>query len=122
MGKNNMQNVIIISFIYLLLSVSGMFFIKLGHMSKTLFYIPLINISISAQLLLGVLLYAFGFLVFVFFVSRFSISKIIPIVSGIYCCFTVIIGIAYFGEKITLGQLIGMVMVIIGTVMVGIFK
>ena len=113
---------ILICILYLFFTLMGMSLIKAGYDSPALFQIPLINVGVSVRLLIGIIFYGLSFLTFVLFVSRLKISVAIPVVSGIYCVFTVIVGYYFFHERITAGQIVGIAMVIIGTVLVGIFK
>ncbi len=111
---------IVICTIYLFFSLTGMSLIKAGYDSPALFQIPIINMGVSIKLLIGIVFYGLSFLTFVFFVSRLKISVAIPVVSGIYCCLTVLVGYFLFNEKITVGQLFGIALVILGTVVIGI--
>lgn len=119
---NNMTSIIIICTLYLLLAVTGMTLIKIGHGSENLFSISAINISISACSLLGVLFYGLSFLIFVFYISKLNIGIIIPVISGLNCVAIAIIGYKFFKESITTGQFVGISLIIIGTVLVGVFK
>lgn len=110
-----------ISILYLVLSLVGMTLIKLGHADLRGITIPFLGV-ISTKLILGVVLYGLAFLVFTFFISKLEISVAIPIVSGIYCAFTVIIGMLIFGEKTTIGQIVGIFFVVTGIVLIGLYN
>ncbi len=113
--------IFIICTIYLAFALSGMTMIKLGHDSLGGIKIPLLGM-ISMKMLLGIVLYGLGFLVFVFFVSRLKVSVVVPVVSGIYSGVVAIIGVAIFHEKLTFGQVVGIILVVLGTIVLGIFK
>lgn len=117
-----MGKTLVICVIYLALSLVGMTLIKYGHQVKSNLVIPVLNINISWPLIFGMLFYGCSFLVFVFFVSTLKISIVMPIVSGVAGVLTVLIGCCIFSEKISVGQLIGITLVLTGTMIIGIFK
>lgn len=59
---------------------------------------------------------------FTFYVSRLSIGIVLPILSGFASVIMVIIGYMIFKERITTGQFAGIALIVVGTVLVGIFK
>ena len=111
----------LICFLYLFSALSGMTLIKLGHESVSGLKIPLLGFM-SFKVIIGMFLYATSFLIFVFFISKMKISVVVPIVSGLYCIFVMAIGILIFKEKITVWQMIGVVLISLGTVIVGVLK
>ncbi len=117
-----MNKALIICTIYLALALAGMIFIKMGHSDPPLFTIPVINIGVSSKLLLGAILYGLSFMVFTLFVSNLKISTTIPVVSAIYCILVACAGVVVFKESISVGQVIGIAIVIIGTVIIGVCK
>lgn len=116
-----MIKTVVICIIYLLLAVSGMTFIKMGHLSPPFFSLKYLDISLSVKTIMGIFLYVCSYLVFVFYVSRLQISKIIPIISGLSTCLTVMIGLLIFKENISLIQYVGIALIIAGTMLVGAF-
>lgn len=113
--------ILLVSTVYLAFALSGMTMIKMGHDSVNGIKIPLIGM-ISIKTMIGIILYGLGFLVFVFFVSKLKVSVVIPVVSGIYSGVVAVIGVLVFREKLTIGQIIGIVLVVLGTIVVGVFK
>ena len=120
-GKN-MISTIMICALYLLLAATGMILIKSGHNAGGILTIPLINIVLSARIIVGILFYGLSFLVFTFYVSKLSIGLVIPILSGLNSVIMVFIGCIIFEEYITTGQYVGIALIVVGTVLVGIFK
>ena len=119
---HNMTSTVLICAVYLLLSLAGVTFLKSGHSTEALFTIPLVGVSVSVRTIIGILFYGLSFLVFTFYVSRLNIGIVIPMVSGLFCCAIVAIGYLYFDEHISAGQFVGIALVILGTIIVGVFK
>ena len=119
---SKMTSTVIICAVYLLLSLAGVTLIKSGQGAESFFEIPRIGVSLSVRTVIGILFYGLSFLVFVFFVSKLSIGIVIPVVSGLFCCAITVIGYFVFSEHISVGQLTGITLIIIGTFIVGAVK
>ena len=117
-----MIKTIMICLAYIAVALSGMTLIKAGYNSAPLLNVPFIGAGISLKTLCGILLYGISFLIFVFFVSRLKVSIIIPIVSGLHCALTVVVGMLVFHEQVSRGQIIGIAFIVAGTVMIGILE
>ena len=118
-----MIKTIIICVLYIAFTLAGMTTLKYANNSlDAMKGIVIAGIKITPLLVLGVILYATSFLIFVFFVSRLKVSIAIPLVSGIYCALTVVIGMMLFGEQVRSIQLWGVALVIIGSILVGLGK
>lgn len=123
MGKGCKMLVSIVTCtLYVLFAVAGMAFIKSGHTTESICTIPVLDVSVSMQTLLGILLYGLSFVLFVFYVSKLNIGIIVPVLSGLTCIATVAVGYMIFKENITPGQFVGIAIIIIGTVLVGVFR
>jgi small multidrug resistance pump len=120
-GKT-MTSIILVCALYLLLAAVGMVLIKSGHSAKSILTIPYLNVSLSVRIILGILFYGMSFLVFTFYISRLNIGIAIPLLSGFGSVIMVIIGYLLFKEHITTGQFAGIGLIVVGTVLVGIFK
>ena len=97
-----MIKAVVICSIYILLTLVGMSLIKYANQTYFKNSIMVFGISVSPILILGFFLYGLSFLTFTLFVSRLQISIAIPVVSGIYCGLTVIVGHFVFNETISL--------------------
>ena len=113
---------IIICGLYLFLAIMGMTLIKSGHEMDSLFSIPFINASLSVRTIIGIVFYGLSFLVFTFYVSKLNIGIVVPTISGLNSVAVAIIGYMVFKENITPGQIVGIALIILGTVFVGVFK
>lgn len=117
-----MLSMILICVIYIITALTGMMLIKAGYSAVPLFHIPLLGVGISFRTILGILLYGVSFLIYVLFVTRLKISIAIPVVSGIYCALTVVVGMFFFHEEVSFGQIIGISLILAGTVLVGLMS
>lgn len=104
--------------IYIITSNIGILFIKLGS-SSTLFQYSdgLINLTVNYRLLIGLLCYIASFLMYIFILSKFNLSYIIPIITGVSYILT--LSLSYFVLHETIGstQLIGIAFVLVGVVL-----
>ena len=112
---------IFLCLLYVFLALVGMTFIKLGgqefpngiHSIKDVFNI---------KIMLGMLFYGMSFLLYTLVLSQMQISVMIPIVAAINTCGMVLIGLTIFNETLSLGQMVGIAIVIIGVLIIGIFS
>ncbi len=119
---NKTASTVVVCAVYLLLSLAGVTFIKSGHNTESILEIPGIGLSLSLRTVIGIIFYGLSFLVFVFWVSKLNIGIVIPVVSGLFCCAVTAIGYFVFKENISIGQLAGISLIIIGTFIVGAVK
>lgn len=113
---------VLICILYILCAVIGFTLIKIGGHDVPFMKVPIINIALSLRLCLGILIYGISFLIFTFFISRMTISIAIPVVSGVYMAITTYLGVWIFKEVLSIGQTVGITLIIVGTILVGIFK
>lgn len=110
----------ILCLLYILFSVSGMALIKSGgRIKNSLFVIPYVHVTISWVSLLGILSYGISFLLFILVISKLNISLALPVLAAIVSCLTVFIGLVFFQETVAKGQIIGLILIILGTAIVG---
>jgi drug/metabolite transporter (DMT)-like permease len=118
--KNSMIDIIIL-IVYLLIAQVGVLLIKLGS-SKT--HIALASKTIILNLTLntiaGLAFYAISFILFIIIISRFNLSYVAPIINGSNYVLTMLIALIILREKISLIQLIGACIILIGIFMVNI--
>lgn len=117
-----MLKTILICVIYILTTLTGMTLIKSGYSCDPLFQVPVVGVGISLRTLLGILLYGVSFLIYTLFLTRLKVSIAIPVVSGLYCALTVVVGMLLFNENISKGQIIGISLIVIGTILVGVLE
>lgn len=114
---------IIMILVYLVCTILGLTFMKLGGNTGTL------NIKSNELLLsmniisfIGFVCYIFSFFIFTRIVTKFELSYIMPILTGIVQVITLIVAGIVFKEKFTIQSIIGASMVIVGIVVMNFSK
>jgi len=112
---------VVLVVIYLILTVCGLIFMKLGGNPGTL-AIKDNNIAMSMNLISGIgfLCYICSFLLFTRIVVMFDLSYIFPLCMGIVQIATLIAAYFVFKENISLQGLIGVSLIIIGIVVMNV--
>lgn len=108
--------------VYVLLSVAGVTCFKLGSteslnvtVSNTYF-----SIRISWLSILGLMLYAISFLIYMGLISKSYLSYLLPIITGMVYILTLLAAVVIFKEKLQFGQIVGSVLILIGVVLMNI--
>lgn len=114
-----MTNSILVA-IYIILAVCGSTFIKLGANPKagSFMTLPFVQTSLSYTSLVGVVFYGLSFLLYLVLLSRFDLSFITPIVTGIIYILLMVSAVFVFGEQFTLIKTIGCILVLLGVTMI----
>lgn len=108
---------IVLIIIYLLLSMSGLIFMKLGGNTGSFSTINGdINFAINKISLLGFICYIGSFLLYTKMVVIFDLSYITPICTGIVQVLTLIASKVIFKENITTQGILGASIIIIGLI------
>jgi drug/metabolite transporter (DMT)-like permease len=121
--KNERQSMgkILIVVAYVFFCYLGIVLIKLGSdqsMIKLAKHILLLNLSV--QTILGLIAYIISFLLYISLISKFNLSFIMPIITGIgYIC-TVAISVIVLKEHINKYQLIGIAVITLGIIFMNI--
>lgn len=111
----------ILVLIYLILTVSGLIFMKLGGNPGTV-AIKDGNISMVMNLIsgLGFICYIGSFLLFTRIVVMFDLSYILPLVTGIVQVLVLLASYYIFKENISITGIIGACLIIIGIVIMNV--
>ena len=105
----------ILCVIYVIFSVSGLTFIKIGSRQETYNHIvPLFDISVSIWSLVGIICYGISFFLYLALISKFDLGIIIPLLGGIINIFILVIAYTILKERITLNMVIGAIIIITG--------
>lgn len=106
----------IICSIYVIFSLLGLTFMKLGSTNESLtsYIIPIINMKITVLSFMGYLFYICSFCLYTFLITKFDLSVIIPVLGGIVNILIIVIAYIVFHEKIPVKSLIGIALIIIG--------
>lgn len=102
--------------IYLLLSSAGLILFKLGVNNNPIISSSqgFLNLKIGYLSLSGVVCYGCSFLLYLGLVSKYNLSYIIPITTGIMQIIILLASSIIFKETITFTQIIGVILVVIG--------
>ncbi len=103
--------------IYIICSVAGVIFMKYGGTSNVTSYFVM-GIKLNVFSLAGIFLYGIGFLLWMYLVQKFDLSKIVPFVMAIYNTMIVLLSVLIFGEKLSFINCIGIAAIIIGVVII----
>lgn len=119
----NMFNYILIA-IYLILSVSGLVLFKLGCEKDFLISVStgIFSLKISLLSILGLGCYVCSFLMFMFLISKFDMTYIVPIGTGMTQVLTFIMAVLVFKESITLAKISGTALILIGVAIINFKK
>lgn len=111
---------IILIIIYMILSAGGLILFKLGSsnsidvsLTKGMF-----NMRISYMSILGIFSYGISFLLYMGLVTKYNLSYIVPITSGIIQVLILLASAFIFRETISNLNIVGAILVIIGVVLI----
>lgn len=110
--------------IYLLFSVSGLTFMKLGAINTRLpsIKIPIVGMQLNAVSILGYMCYICSFLLYTVIISKFNLGMIVPLLSGIVNILVFVVALIIFKESATLYSVIGMILISLGIILMNIKK
>ena len=113
----------ILCVVFLIFSLSGMTFMKLGSMAENMraILVPVVNLRITPLSLVGYLCYGISFLMYTVIITKFDLGYISPILTGISNIGILLIAFFVFKEHFTMSSAIGAVLIIAG-VMIMNFK
>lgn len=106
--------------IYLLFSASGLILFKLGASSSAAFSFSqgMLNFKIGYLAILGVLCYGCSFLMYLGLVSKYNLSYIVPVTTGIMYIIILMASIFVFKETVSLTQIFGAMFIIAGVTLI----
>lgn len=121
--KIQMMNVILIA-VYICLTVTGVVLFKLGTQKEFIVSISagVFNLKMSLLSIVGLLCYLCSFLMYMFLISQFDISYIVPVTTGIVQVATFVLAILIFKECVTVPKVVATVLILIGVVLMNIKK
>lgn len=106
--------------LYVLISASGLILLKIGANHEFMVNISKegLGISVNWQILLGMLFYVCSFLVSLMAMKKINLSIFYPISSGLGYVVICLTSYLVLKETISLKQLVGMVIILIGVVVI----
>jgi len=106
--------------LYVCLTTGGLFFMKSGGDSLSLAFKNGITFKIGYVTTLGFLLYICSFLLWQKLLATYDLTYIVPITTGIVQIIVMLFGYFFFKENISIMNLAGIVLVIIGIILISI--
>ena len=102
--------------LYVVFAVTGSSLLKFGagESAKKLFVLPLVNMSVSIQTIIGFFAYGISFLLYTILLSKFDLSFISPITVGIVYVALMITAFVFFKEPLTIYKIIGSSLILLG--------
>lgn len=104
--------------IYLVLTVSGLTLVKLGSDGS-----PLLSKSgdkliwnIGPVVFLGLIAYGMSFLLFMWLVSQYQLSILIPLTTALVQLMIFVIAVTVFKEQLTLIKIVALALIVVGVV------
>lgn len=111
----------IVIIIYAFLGSVGMYLIKLGAETTELSKVnSVLNFNVSLQTIAGFICYVASFLVYMYLISKYNLSYIIPLATAFLYIFILIISIFILKEPFTLIKGIGFFLILIGVILLNI--
>lgn len=107
---------------YVILTSGGLIAIKLGsESSQYLWHLTgKVSIPINPYMILGVFLYALSFLIYIFLISKFELSYIIPLVTALVYIIIFLAAFLLFKESFTSYKLTAIILIVIGLILLNI--
>ena len=109
---------------YFLSSCSGQILMKYGSMVKDgfVFKVPVVDASFSLYSLLGFGFYGFSFLLFTILISRHDLTFLNPFSIGVTSILIFSSAVIFFGESLTFAKVLGLSLILIGVLVINVFK
>ena len=121
-GKTNMM-LYVLFVLYIVCSALGLLLIKAGGQDLSLgVQQGVFHLNINLKMLLGMVFYVCSFLLFTFIVPKFDLTYIYPVAAGILYVVITVVGILFLKEKLTMWQVAGLVLILLGVVAINIKK
>lgn len=113
---------IVLTFIYILFTTTGLLLMKLGGDTLKLTIKPIFNFSMNYTTLFGFVCYIISFLLWQKLLVSFDLSYIVPIATGIVQVIVLLMGIIVFKEQTNIIGILGSIMIIVGIVLLALGK
>lgn len=122
-GAHKMINIILIV-VYIILTIAGVVLFKLGTQKDFLVSIAtgVFTLKISLMSIIGLVCYLCSFLMYMFLISKFDLTYIVPVTTGIVQVATFVLAIMIFKESITVSKVVATGLILIGVILLNIKK
>ena len=122
-GAHKMINIILI-LVYIILTIAGVVLFKLGTQKDFLVSIAtgVFTLKISLMSIIGLVCYLCSFLMYMFLISKFDLTYIVPVTTGIVQVATFVLAIIIFKESVTVSKVVATGLILIGVILLNIKK
>lgn len=122
-GAHKMINIILIV-VYIILTIAGVVLFKLGTQKDFLVSIAtgVFTLKISLMSIIGLVCYLCSFLMYMFLISKFDLTYIVPVTTGIVQVATFVLAIMIFKEIVTVSKVVATGLILIGVILLNIKK
>lgn len=120
---HKMINIILIA-VYIILTIGGVVLFKLGTQKDFLVSIAtgIFTLKISLISIIGLVCYLCSFLMYMFLISKFDLTYIVPVTTGIVQVATFVLAIIIFKESVTVSKVVATGLILIGVILLNIKK
>lgn len=118
-----MINIILIA-VYIILTIGGVVLFKLGTQKDFLVSIAtgVFTFKISLLSIIGLVCYLCSFFMYMFLISKFDLTYIVPVTTGIVQVATFVLAIIIFKESVTVSKVVATGLILIGVILLNIKK
>lgn len=122
-GAHKMINIILIV-VYIILTIAGVVLFKLGTQKDFLVSIAtgVFTLKISLMSIIGLVCYLCSFLMYMFLISKFDLTYIVPVTTGIVQVATFVLAIMIFKESVTVSKVVATGLILMGVILLNIKK
>lgn len=122
-GAHKMINIILIV-VYIILTIAGVVLFKLGTQKDFLVSIAtgVFTLKISLMSIIGLVCYLCSFFMYMFLISKFDLTYIVPVTTGIVQVATFVLAIMIFKESVTVSKVVATGLILIGVILLNIKK
>ena len=122
-GAHKMINNILI-LVYIILTIAGVVLFKLGTQKDFLVSIAtgVFTLKISLMSIIGLVCYLCSFLMYMFLISKFDLTYIVPVTTGIVQVATFVLAIMIFKESVAVSKVVATGLILIGVILLNIKK
>lgn len=122
-GAHKMINIILIV-VYIILTIAGVVLFKLGTQKDFLVSIAtgVFTLKISLMSIIGLVCYLCSFLMYMFLISKFDLTYIVPVTTGVVQVATFVLAIMIFKESVTISKVVATGLILMGVILLNIKK
>lgn len=103
---------------YIVLTVSGVLLMRCGATYDKVASLMILGYKINVITILGILCYGFSFMLWIYLLQKYEISKILPFTVGISNVITILGACFLLGESISILKGIGVAVIIAGLIII----